>query len=235
MSPYPNESLEHAQLSLSDFVRLGREILESGDVVAFVRFMLAGRWENKGDFAEYPIPGLYRVFINARQDAHIPSVSDIEILRDIDSVIGMCTTLPFMETMAVYPIASFNDTLKKTNHLTAPVPSARGSVWIIPFFLVFCTCLISLFIYHTTGHMDERSNAQSPQLWLRQGQTQAYYSVLSSSLVQCRFQPQDSPGDISDHLRQVPPTGCVGRHPWPAESLASFVQCGNDTNAGLSF
>jgi hypothetical protein len=132
MPLYPNESLPKVQLSLSDFVFLGKSILtETGDVPSFVRFMLGGRWQNNGEFDEYPETGECRVFVNARQGAFIPRHGQYRLSRDIDTVIGISYDLPFTEAMAVLPISSFADTLRKTNHLTVRIQSGQvnPSLW----------------------------------------------------------------------------------------------------------
>lgn len=113
---YPDEPLDFLQLSLAQFVTLSNMLLnmEAADATTFVRFVLAGRLEMNGKSL--------RVSINAKQGAPPPPVDKYDLYRDIDSVIGITQDLPFKRPLAVFPLASFRDTLTKDNHVTYKLP-----------------------------------------------------------------------------------------------------------------
>lgn len=113
---YPDEPLGSLQLSLSQFVTLSHTLfnLEAADATTFIRLVLAGRLEMNGKSL--------RVSINAKQGAPPPPVGKYDLHRDIDSVIGITQDLPFKRPLAIFPLASFWDTLTKDNHVTYKLP-----------------------------------------------------------------------------------------------------------------
>jgi hypothetical protein len=111
---YPDENLPALQMDLGEFVRKSQELSEGDDSDAFARFVLAGRLATD--------QGLHRVFINARQNAHAPPEGTFDVRRDFDSAIGITQDLPFTAALSVYPMPSFEDTLKKDNHLFGEIP-----------------------------------------------------------------------------------------------------------------
>ncbi|KAG1766213.1 hypothetical protein EV702DRAFT_981012 [Suillus placidus] len=109
----PDEDLPAIQVSLSEFVSAAEQMFVPDQLENFLRFVLAGRLQY-GD-------KLARVFINARQGALVPPISEYKLYRDIDSVIGVTHDLPFRLPMAIFPLASFRDTLTEDNHLKCPI------------------------------------------------------------------------------------------------------------------
>jgi hypothetical protein len=110
---YPDEPLPEVQLSLQSFTSRAQRILQCEGVHKFLHFVLAGRLDEQGD--------THRVFVNARQSVSAPQEFEYDITRDIDSAIGITRDLPFTTSLAVFPMASFSDTLKKDNHVCGPV------------------------------------------------------------------------------------------------------------------
>jgi hypothetical protein len=116
---YPDEPLPSLQLSLKQFVTVAQQLWDGDELNAFARYIVAGRLVGADDHR--------RVFVNARQESHAPQYPHYELRRDLDSVIGMTRDLPFSQAMSVFPMASFEDTLKKDNHLTRLVPGPNVS------------------------------------------------------------------------------------------------------------
>lgn len=106
---YPDEVLEASQISFKHFVSIAGLLYSSGNMEAFVRFVLAGRL-GEGKQA--------RIFLNARQEASPPEISKYEVPGDIDSIVGVSRDLPYNVPMAIFPLPSFRDTLTENNHLT---------------------------------------------------------------------------------------------------------------------
>jgi hypothetical protein len=76
----------------------------------FVRMVLAGCDTDHNDVE-------HRIFLNAHQGLqHIDPHSYIQS-RDYDTALGLGTDLPFTEPVAIFPVASFQDTLTKDIHL----------------------------------------------------------------------------------------------------------------------
>ncbi|KIP01233.1 hypothetical protein PHLGIDRAFT_80839 [Phlebiopsis gigantea 11061_1 CR5-6] len=119
MPPYPDETLPSLTLSIKEFNDIAYKLLDhsySNDVDpmnhTFVNFMLSGRYKDPDNGAEKrvridPCKGL----------ASTSTIEDIEITRDYDSIIGISNNFPFSVPIAIYPIASFSLSLKKSNHL----------------------------------------------------------------------------------------------------------------------
>ena len=83
------------------------------------RYIYAGKLVAQGDHR--------RVFVNARQDADPPQYGEYELRRDLDLVIGITRDLPFLQAMAIFPMASFEDTLKKDKHMTRLIADPNAS------------------------------------------------------------------------------------------------------------
>jgi hypothetical protein len=119
----PDEDLPVIQVSLGEFVLAAEQMFTAPDQLeAFLRFVLAGRLQCHDKHA--------RISINARQGAFAPPISEYKLHRDIDSVIGITRDLPFQSHMAIFPLASFRDSLTEDNHLKCPLscPKVRGSL-----------------------------------------------------------------------------------------------------------
>ena len=99
-------------MSLTDFTATAQQILRApnADPRDFVQFVLAGRLK-QDDGSEM------RVFLNSRDDAYVPGRGEYGYKRDYDSAFGATRDMPFTAAMAVFPVASFADTLKKDNHI----------------------------------------------------------------------------------------------------------------------
>jgi hypothetical protein len=112
MPRYPDESLPSIQMSLADFVDTAQTILSAPDADPrdFVHFVLAGRLKQDDGLDK-------RVFVNAREDAFVPGRGEYQLRRDYDSGFGTTRDFPFTAAMAIFPVASFADTLKKDNHI----------------------------------------------------------------------------------------------------------------------
>ncbi|KAG1851045.1 hypothetical protein DFJ58DRAFT_661761 [Suillus subalutaceus] len=109
----PDEDLPAIQVSLSEFVSAAERMFAPDQLENFLRFVLAGRLQSHNKLA--------RIFLNARQGALAPPTSEFQVYRDIDSVIGITWDLPFQLPMAIFPLASFRDTLTEDNHLKCPL------------------------------------------------------------------------------------------------------------------
>jgi hypothetical protein len=121
---YPDESLSESQMSLQQFVWTARYILSQEQnseetLLRFIRFVLAGRFEFNDD--------QIRIFVNARQGAPPPSFRDYHLRRDIDSAFGVTRDLPFRVALAIFPLASFRDTLTKDIHMKYKPNALSGS------------------------------------------------------------------------------------------------------------
>jgi hypothetical protein len=112
MPRYPDEYLPSVQMSLQQFCDKAEALLNLS-VDAFVRFVLSGRFCDDDGI-------MFRATVNARDGARIPQLGDYNLQRDIDSAIGITHDLPFTVPMAIFPLASFTDTLKKNNHIQGP-------------------------------------------------------------------------------------------------------------------
>ena len=112
MPGYPDETLPSIQMSLPEFTETAQHLLyaPNADPRDFVQFVLAGRLK-QDDGSEK------RVFINSRDDAYVPGRGEHRQKRDYDSASGTSRDMPFTAAMAVFPVASFADTLKKDNHI----------------------------------------------------------------------------------------------------------------------
>ena len=110
---YPDELLPESQVSLQQFVLTAEHLLSqdqtADNMVRFVRFVLAGRFEFDGHQT--------RIFVNARQGSSPLSICAYQHRRDLDSAIGVTRDFPFRIAMAIFPLASFRDTLTEDNHI----------------------------------------------------------------------------------------------------------------------
>jgi hypothetical protein len=127
---HPDEDLPEVQISLKSFVFAAQSLFPPNpeltqDLNTFVRFVLAGRLLQNNQ--------LSRVFVNAKQGGNSPPIHECQILRDFDSVIGVSRDLPYTVPMAIFPLASFRDTLTADNHLKYNLPGCQVCTW--------CNCL----------------------------------------------------------------------------------------------
>lgn len=107
---YPDEDLPTSQLSLEEFVKISQHLhsLSSSHPDAFIRFNLAGRFLSNALQSH--------ITVNIRQGNSLIGKT-IYRRSDIDSVIGVSADLPFIVPLAIFPLASFRDTLTEDNHL----------------------------------------------------------------------------------------------------------------------
>lgn len=115
--------MELTQLSLRQFAvssqRMHKKYEQNSDDKAlfeFLQFTLAGEATEDGQTQKFAV--------NALQGTPAILHDELVISRDIDSVIGVTTTLPFKVPLSVFPMAPFMETLKRTNHITQPVQNA---------------------------------------------------------------------------------------------------------------
>lgn len=112
MSHQDDSELPTSQMTLRQFVLtaggLSRNLDNTGGTLAFIRFALAG-------LLQYQDQDI-RIFLNAAQDVSING-KDFRRRSDVDSVIGISRNLPFKTPLAVFPLASFRDTLIANNHV----------------------------------------------------------------------------------------------------------------------
>ena len=117
---HPDEELPAIQLSLKSFVSIAQGLFSRGfpgDYEDFTRFVLTGRILDGEQ--------VHRVFLNARQGSDAPAKEKYEVQHDLDSVVGSSQDLPYTVSMAIFPLASFRDTLTKDNHLTYTLPGCE--------------------------------------------------------------------------------------------------------------
>lgn len=119
--PYPDEALPAEQISLPTFLQRAEHLLalalKNNDLHPFVEFVLAGR-------CRQPDGSITRIFLNPRQGIPSPLGPDLQVTRDIDTVIGFSTNLPFCTAMELFPVASFRDTLTEPIHLKRKVKNS---------------------------------------------------------------------------------------------------------------
>jgi hypothetical protein len=105
-----DENLEPLYLSLPQFVSRAHGLsLASEDAFKFLRFVLAGRLKDD-DGKEH------RIFVNTRQGIKPPTKDKYTVSRDIDSIIGVSSDLPYKSSLAIFPMPSFRDTLTEDIH-----------------------------------------------------------------------------------------------------------------------
>ena len=113
---YPNEFLRPVQLGLTDFVDYAKGFLEENTPDAvdnFINLVLAGRLSLAGEER--------RVFLNALQGAKTPSLDDVTLTGDFDSLIGLSRDLPYTTSFSIFPVPPFRDTMKADNHLVRSI------------------------------------------------------------------------------------------------------------------
>src|SRR4051812_10775642 len=158
---YPDEPRPSTQLTLFQFVQVAEDLQRTDDMHDFARFVCAGRWGN--DDQEQ------RVFVNARQDARAPPTLEYELRRDFDSAIGITKDLPFHEAMAVFPMASFDDTLKRDNHIKGVIPGVMVQAR-------FCLAVTLAADVNVSGSTRcESTAAPNPQHGLGEGETPPHH------------------------------------------------------------
>lgn len=111
---YPDDREDNpVQLTLSEFVQEGAEYYHhvgdsDNDDLTFLKFILAGR---RGlDLEEQRT-----ITLNVTQGQ--PDIRNVTTTRDYDSLIGTTKTLPYLVPLTVWPVPSFRDTLKTSNHV----------------------------------------------------------------------------------------------------------------------
>lgn len=115
---YPDEQLATVQLSLRDFVEIAEALASGGNMNSFARFVLSGRLERDGKD--------HSVFLNARQAVQVPPKGQYTTTGDIDSVIGASTDLPYKQSLGIFPLAPFRDTLKDNVHIKYNLPGGTA-------------------------------------------------------------------------------------------------------------
>ncbi|KAH9926071.1 hypothetical protein B0H21DRAFT_700840 [Amylocystis lapponica] len=127
---YPDEDLPVTQLSLSQFVNRGKQMLSDLSVQdrvdPFVRFMLAGRDFEDGEET--------RVYVNVRQGIDPLQPGEYSLTRDYDSLIGITRTLPFACTLQFYPFPPMDEALtaKDNSHMKYKIPQGQNRTVSVP-------------------------------------------------------------------------------------------------------
>ena len=106
-----SEWLPTHEWSLEQFVEHAKTVLLTNeDIHRFVQFTLAGK-----SYDPAARPSRVRLVPSLQT----PAVDTLPLraTRDFDSLIGITTDLPFSQSIAVYPIPNFKDSLSKSNHL----------------------------------------------------------------------------------------------------------------------
>ena len=141
MNNNPDEHAPHApvDVDLRTFNCLAQYIIETtGDEQwaspfhresTFVRFCLAGITFDGLDGAEASLT------VDPTRPRTRCEDSPFTVTRNFDSLIGLTRNLPFNTALPFFPLPPFKETLKRSNHLKAPIrPRVR-------FFLIYTTCL----------------------------------------------------------------------------------------------
>jgi hypothetical protein len=149
---YPDEILEEHQLSLNQFVTVAQHLSSEGEGLnseAFIRFVLAGRYPNSVS------TNSSRVFINSGQSASLPADAPLQMYSDVDSVIGITRDLPYTLPMAIFPLASFRDTLTQDVHIKYPLcPVTTPVSGIIEFLFEYKSKAATLVCRHAPTPQD---------------------------------------------------------------------------------
>lgn len=125
---YPDDSSDIIQMSLQEFTRRAEQLshVENGED-AYVRFVLAGR--DMRDGREHCI------VVNPLQAADIPDANMFKFTRDFDSIIGITKDIPYTQSLSVFPVPPFAETLKDRSHVMGlaygPAVSHERSVQVI--------------------------------------------------------------------------------------------------------
>jgi len=115
---YPDEYLHRRVVGLQDLCERYQDLLFDNDVSipAFVRLALSGRLERGPTARRYQDT---KFIVSSSRGAFIPSVEDEYVTTgDFDSAIGQTRDFPFRDSLGIFPVPSFQDTLTKTNHTT---------------------------------------------------------------------------------------------------------------------
>ncbi|KAG1793321.1 uncharacterized protein HD556DRAFT_1238042 [Suillus plorans] len=127
---YPDETIDISQLTMKEFVGHSRHLFtqmqDDQTEVDFIRFVLAAR---VGPLADEELDQ-YQVRLNCLQG--IPTPPEIDITRDLDSVIGVSDTLPYTSTLSIWPLPPFRETLKKDNHVKSRAYNSQGAEIEVP-------------------------------------------------------------------------------------------------------
>lgn len=136
----PDEPMREVEISLRHFNQLTTAIIQDEDnlylpeyhndserIDSYILANLCGRVarekEDARELTEREMEtGNRRLILKPELGIpHVEHRGDCTITRDCDSVIGHCEDLPFAVPLALFPLARFEDTLKKTNHHKIPI------------------------------------------------------------------------------------------------------------------
>ena len=98
------EEGEVYSLTLEEFVSSAQQLLRSGDMASFSRFVLNGIHEDIQHQVD-PIK-------NALNDN-----DKVQALRDYDSMLGIHTDICITTELTIYPVSKFEDTLRRNVHI----------------------------------------------------------------------------------------------------------------------
>lgn len=119
---YPDEYLPARQVGLQDLLDYSAPMFDNDWSDDLVALQLAGRYNVNDDQQE-------RIYVNPTQGMEPASLATCDIKGDFDSLIGLTTTLPLRMGIAVSPVPSFRDTLKKPVQINHRI--MRGGVCLI--------------------------------------------------------------------------------------------------------
>ena len=91
-------------LSVSEFVSYAKQLLQSGDMASFARFVLNGLHEG----FQYQVDPIKNALKNSDR---------IQALRDYDSILGIHRDICVTSELTVYPVSKFEDTLSRNIHI----------------------------------------------------------------------------------------------------------------------
>ncbi|KAG1838781.1 hypothetical protein F4604DRAFT_1600041 [Suillus subluteus] len=127
---YPDETIDLAQLTMSEFVGHSRHLFtqmqDDQTELDFIRFVLAAR---VGPLADEELDRC-QVRLNCLQG--ILPLPEPDVTRDLDSVIGVSDTLPYTSTLSIWPLPPFKETLKKDNHVKSRAYDGQGAEIQVP-------------------------------------------------------------------------------------------------------
>ncbi|KAH9011919.1 hypothetical protein EDB85DRAFT_2159465, partial [Lactarius pseudohatsudake] len=118
---FPHDTLPTEQFTLEEFTTL-MQGAASCEPMEYINTALCGRCL----IDQVP----HRASINARQGLYPPAMP--HFTRDFDSAIGVTRNLPYTSPFNVYPVASFRDTLTKSNHVKGPIFLPDGNATYVP-------------------------------------------------------------------------------------------------------
>lgn len=133
----PDEPLESETWTLFRFVETLGELLNPDPDQMLAPPTAQETYDRMSSYIELALTGRYtlpdgtpiRVTVDALTDmlGSQLRIGDYKVTRDIDSVIGISNTLPYLEKFGAYPLPPFKDTLTKHNRMFADIQNPTVS------------------------------------------------------------------------------------------------------------